>query len=609
MLTADYWDRNTDSPHSQPTVLPYAESFLAGYEEDRTETQSYHGTFGISNSRWNDFSIPPTINLPESNIKMSRLVEIGMRLISRLEKFSVMQSLVEDYLNNSQVAPIAAPLVLGALSDLRKFLECDGEANGDKYALCLKITENTCRPFEIPPNVSAQQFHTLFTGDNLRWEFIGLAFTWMALSMLRSQGDVFSQNRELSNTSSLPETMAECSNSCISLCQNIVPPNDVMIWLLYDNLVLSTQLHGDFSCYAWQRLGDLSAAVFAVGLHRDEKAPMERSTEVPFFLLQSRKRAFAASYQIDKRLANVFIRPPRIPGVYSDYILPLDLDDNTLFYNGPALERALSNLDAKGWNKDQSIRPVTWIRLRYILSKFREEALGVWLSIPKVDIVQELRDILQRSNDAWAFIPPHLHYDESCWQLNLPIPVCVMLLAVFLEHLRTQFLLQRLLCRHWPAAKDALIKVSMQLLSTVMVMTSPRIQCADIRREAAWMLPLYALPSIGVLAIELRQNAYQEHLYPDLIPRVQLIKHLGVLISHLELVADPGDTNYDRCIGCSQVMEQILEEVVESASVLPNCGFNGDVAQFNSEVTLLGPILTDTEVFLTWLDNSASFSI
>ena len=118
---------------------------------------------------------------------------------------------------------------------------------------------------------------------------------------------------------------------------------------------------------------------------------MERSTELPFFLLQSRKRAFAATYQIDKRLANVFIRPPRIAGVYSDFTLPLDLDDNILFYSGPALERALSNLDPKGWNKDQAIRPVTWIRLRYIVSKFREEALGVWLSIPKVDIIQELR--------------------------------------------------------------------------------------------------------------------------------------------------------------------------------------------------------------------------
>lgn len=103
------------------------------------------------------------------------------------------------------------------------------------------------------------------------------------------------------------------------------------------------------------------------------------------------------------------------------------------------------------------------------------------------------RDVLQRSNDAWAFIPPHLHYDESCWQLNLPIPICVMLLAVFLEHLRTQFLLQRLLCRHWPAAKGALIKVSMQLLSTVMVLTSPRIQCAEIRREAAWMVSTYRI--------------------------------------------------------------------------------------------------------------------
>lgn len=112
-----------------------------------------------------------------------------------------------------------------------------------------------------------------------------------------------------------------------------------------------------------------------------------------------------------------------------------------------------------------------------------------------------------------------------------------------------------------------------------------------------------------MLAIELRQSAYQEHLYPELIPRVQLIKNLGVLISHLELVADPGDTNYDRCVGCSQVMEQILEEVVESASVLPNCGFNGDVTQFHSEITSMGPILADTEVFLTWLDNSASFSI
>ena len=59
--------------------------------------------------------------------------------------------------------------------------------------------------------------------------------------------------------------------------------------------------------------------------------------------------------------------------------LPLDLEDSHLALNEPNLQRALSNLDANGWNTEGRVDRTTWLRTSIICCKFREEILELSL--------------------------------------------------------------------------------------------------------------------------------------------------------------------------------------------------------------------------------------
>lgn len=53
----------------------------------------------------------------------------------------------------------------------------------------------------------------------------------------------------------------------------------------------------------WQRLGELATDIFELGVHRDTAS----STPLPLFILESRRRLFAAAYQLDKSIGT-FLR-------------------------------------------------------------------------------------------------------------------------------------------------------------------------------------------------------------------------------------------------------------------------------------------------------------
>ena len=136
----------------------------------------------------------------------------------------------------------------------------------------------------------------------------------------------------------------------------------------------------------WQRLGDLSTDLFAMGLHREPEDP----DDVPFFLQECRRKMFAAAYRNDKSLATYFGRPPRIPLQYSDVRPPLDISDESLMAEGQSMDAALSSLDENGWNTEQKIWPASFVRVRYIMSHFREEILELSLGNGRTDTESKL---------------------------------------------------------------------------------------------------------------------------------------------------------------------------------------------------------------------------
>lgn len=59
--------------------------------------------------------------------------------------------------------------------------------------------------------------------------------------------------------------------------------------------------------------------------------------------------------------------------------LLLDLDDNELFLEGPELEKALSRLDADGWDTSNRLHRSSWKRVWYLHCIVREDIIELAL--------------------------------------------------------------------------------------------------------------------------------------------------------------------------------------------------------------------------------------
>lgn len=122
----------------------------------------------------------------------------------------------------------------------------------------------------------------------------------------------------------------------------------------------------------WRRLGDLSTAVYELGLHQDP-GPEEHNT--PFFLKELRKRCFGTAYCADKAIGTFLGRPPLISRQYSCQILPVDLDTSAIMSSPEELAVHLADLDEDGWNRKGHFVRATFLRVRMTISYIREDVL------------------------------------------------------------------------------------------------------------------------------------------------------------------------------------------------------------------------------------------
>jgi hypothetical protein len=124
-------------------------------------------------------------------------------------------------------------------------------------------------------------------------------------------------------------------------------------------------------------MGETISALYAEGIHCEEN---EKCNE-PFFLRETRRRIYAASYRSDKSLATFFGRPPMMNWRYSDRKQPLDLDDRIITSdNSEVVNEALTKLDVDGWNTDGICHPTSWVRLRTKMSIVKESFLELSLA-------------------------------------------------------------------------------------------------------------------------------------------------------------------------------------------------------------------------------------
>jgi hypothetical protein len=250
------------------------------------------------------------------------------------------------------------------------------------------LFKNSSKPLKMPLNMTFRQYHTLFTGENLRWEAIGMLFTAVGLSasiMLAADATLELTKISSMDKRSLAHRMLDASDTCIAFCEESGHLNDPGMWLIYENFLLMSLVNGDSNYRVWRRLGDLSTTIFALGLHQEIKT----SPEVPFWLAEIRKRCFATTYAVDKLMATFVGRPPRISRRYCSIQIPLDIEIADLALSDEDLNHKLSQLDPDGWYHDGVMRRSAYMRTFLVTSRIREDILEISLG-PEAENTLEL---------------------------------------------------------------------------------------------------------------------------------------------------------------------------------------------------------------------------
>ncbi|KAJ5679264.1 Transcription factor [Penicillium macrosclerotiorum] len=488
-----------------------------------------------------------------------RLAEV----LRSLQSFSTIRHLIQEYYAVTQAAVIPSPVILNALAEIEITLceslpaATDTIANTQFSTLSTSIVQNTRKSFKIPPYVTGALFHKSFTGSHLRLEIIGI------ICALAGRASYFGlSGSRTSNSKSqirFSRKMLAACDFALNTCKNLTVLNDLTLWLVHENLLLSSLVLGDSSSITWQRLGELANDIFELGVHRDTAS----ETPLPLLILESRRRLFAAAYQFDKSIATFLGRPPRISWRHSDCSLPLDIPDLALAGNAEILETAQTSLDANGWNTRKVYQRATWIRLRFIISTFREEILELSLQKPSEERTDQLTAVSRRCNQTWASLPEHLHYTPECWATDLPASVKMMLLISYMAYLYNEFLVQNLLSNDSEGMNPAQLDVSATILSTTLTLGRQWERSIASQRDFSWIILLYGFSAASVLIRELQKQAKtgQRMLYSG--SQASLIRNLSVFISHMESMALPDQTSSSFFKRATIIFSRIVDEILE----------------------------------------------
>lgn len=300
----------------------------------------------------------------------------------------------------------------------------------DLLAISEKLLDNSTEPVKVPPDCRLSEYHTLFTGDKMRWEHLALLFTaaGLAATILGPTDPILIfAGQGASDKQAFVYRMVQLGSSCLGFCTDVGHLNDLGIWILHEHCLLVSQILGDAHYLTWRRFGDLATALFAMGLHQEIK----ESPDVPFWLTEFRRRCVGIIYGIDKMMSVFLGRPPRISYRYCSITNPLDLDFEDL--DGPDIAQKLASINqATGWNTDGAMRKSSHTRCFVIINRIREDILELSLGRSVDDVAVVSGDIARRNEQAWDKFPKSLKYYPEIWEGKRSADECVLSVIIYL---------------------------------------------------------------------------------------------------------------------------------------------------------------------------------
>jgi hypothetical protein len=308
------------------------------------------------------------------------------------------------------------------------------------------VWENTQKPIRVSGDTTVEQWVHQATGENLRWETVGLLFSAVGLTTNHQPGDPIEQL-------STEKRMLRLVDECIDNSRICGSSTDFFVCLLYERSPLVELIRGDISPEAWTRFSDVCNTALELGLHKEKVV----DAKTPFFLCELRIRVFESIYVHDKYVSTYLGRPPRICYRHCIVQSPADLSDDEVCGDQTVLADAISKLE-NGYARSGRIYRATMRRAQIADFIIREEILELVLGNPHTSIesrVHVIRDRIQKSGEEMPIflrVNPEQLLDRLRTSLSFEIPGrnapwrprdIYSLLAIHCERRYTDFLLER----------------------------------------------------------------------------------------------------------------------------------------------------------------------
>ena len=391
---------------------------------------------------------------------------------------------------------------------------------------------NTDLRGRVPKTCSFDDYFRYFTGSNIRWEALCVFFTACGLccNCLRCDEPYydFVGQYVLSQFSphfhvSLPRhyclpslrtpahnhltlisysteddrqdfmyKLMQASNACISFCEDAGQLSDLALWALLENGIYNSQVLGDAHYLTWRKIGDVSTAIFAQGLHQESKD----ISKLPFWVVEMRRRALGSAYSIDKLLCTFVGRPPRISQRYCSIQIPLDLEFTELALEGAELEAALATIGANGWNTNtlNMNRKSLYARCFVLCALLREEVLELSLGPPQDNMLEKATDIIARNQSLMEALPEYIRFRPGMW--NRDARVSFYSAQEYLDILYNEFMLRRAMVRQLRDDPSDLLNIAQKILSAVLEASTTRFARTTNAACVPWMAVLVSASSL-----------------------------------------------------------------------------------------------------------------
>ncbi|RYC54912.1 hypothetical protein CHU98_g11295 [Xylaria longipes] len=508
--------------------------------------------------------------LPRLTISNDQIVR-GTQILSFLKDSSLVHDFVNrsfdigDGVNNIVIEPIMKQWLLKLWANHGDTLK---KGNPEKLRrLSELLWRNTMTSISVNENMDYKGWAVQATGMNLRWEVIGIIAALIGqCATTLSRSDLLLTQHNVSKPI-LARKMSDIASTCLNFCRDCEALDDLFVWLLIENSVLTGSLKGDGSYAVYRETGEFVNAVVAMGLHIDVKLGKPR---IPFFLEQLRVRIVLGAYSSDVSISSYLGRPPRLSYRYCNLTPPLDILDIQLVAGEDEIARIMASFDENGYNTSGKVSRATWMKTWLGFAPRREEVLDLALGrYSREEILSRAKEIQKKSDEYWASLPLFIKsmtdetydYNEARPQRKRPLET---LLKINLKQgfRANELLLQRVLIRKTGAGWDKLVEVASAIFQDILQISKRHDLASILQSNIAALLAVQGLRGASVIAVELlKQEQLPNYPKNPLLPRSRTIQDLSVFAARLGDV-DPSDGSFTVCDQGRKVITRILDKVL-----------------------------------------------